>query len=205
MFHPALLYDGVTIHPDTGIQEKIGNIPQPTGHSIDEKFTLPGTKESAGDGNLAVLFIAFWRRSIFIGESQVDLGHSQRFPAICSIEDDILHQFPAQMLRAPFSDGPQDSVNDIRFPTPIGSHNSRDPFRKGEMEAIHKGFESDYIKCLQFHEIPSTKSLKRQMSKPKCQINFKCLNAKVFRHLTFGFPLKFELWILTFNFNPCAQ
>ena len=92
MFHPSLFHNRVTIHPNPGIQEEIGDVPQSTRHFINQVFTFSGSIKPSGDSNLTVLPIFFGSQPIFIGESQVYLCHPQRFPAICPVEDDILHQ-----------------------------------------------------------------------------------------------------------------
>jgi hypothetical protein len=59
------------------------------------------------------------------------------------------------MFGTSFANGPEHGIHDIRLPTTVGSHDRRDPLREGEMEAIHKGFESDHLKRFEFHEILS--------------------------------------------------
>jgi hypothetical protein len=75
------------------------------------------------------------------------------------------------MFGAPLANGPEHGIDDIRLPTAVGTHNRRDPPWKAKMEAIHKGFKSDRLKCFEFHEIPFI------LFKSKCQsLNIKSIS-----------------------------
>src|SRR5205823_4393581 len=126
-----LLDDRVRLGADAGAKEQLGDVPQTAGHPVDEVLGLAGAKVAPGDGDLARLgerrgqplvdavAVARGRRPFEVPlvalEQQCHLGHAERPALAVAGEDDVLHRFAAQMLRALLAQYPADRVDDVRL------------------------------------------------------------------------------------------
>ena len=144
----SLLHDrvGAAAHPR--IHEELVDVAQPTWRLVEKILTLAVAIHAPGDANL----IPFDAQFLFaLGESQRNLGHSERLPAVCPAENHVRHLPSAQRLGRLLAEHPANGVEHIRLAAAVGSDNCRDAAVKIEDRPRRERFEANHLKGLKIH------------------------------------------------------
>ncbi len=142
---PLLLYYRIGSCADTYVHEKFLHIEEAAGDLVYVIFRLAFAKYLSGDGNLLIAGI-FLRYFMAIAlQCYGYLSHADCGCVVASVEDDILHLFPAEHRDTLLTHNPSYGVHDIAFSAPVRPNDGVNVAREIDGGFIPEGFESEYF------------------------------------------------------------
>ena len=109
--------DHVLLAAHPGIREKLLDVEQPAGLTVDGVLAVTGAEESPGDGDLGQ---ATGQVTGAVVDGERDLGAPEGGTISRSGEDDVLHLRRTHGARTLGTKDPGHSVNDVRLTAPVG-------------------------------------------------------------------------------------
>ena len=147
----ALFYEGVGPSADPRSHEKFTDVQQTAGDFIDRVFALPVAEEAAGDHHLTVIRVIAGEFLLVRRENHGDLGHPDGCGLVGTVEDHVVHLFPAEGLDPLFPHDPADRICDVALAAAVRADNAADSGRKIDDDLFPKRFETGDFQFFESH------------------------------------------------------
>lgn len=150
----ALGHDRVARLAHAGAGEELLDVLEAAGGFIEEVLAAAVAEDAAGDGDFVEVEVDAGGAEDFgidIANGEGDFGHSERFPAVCTVEDDVGHLAATEGFGGLFSENPADGVGDVGFTAAVGADDAGDTPLKVQGGFIGEGFEPQHGQVLQEH------------------------------------------------------
>ena len=128
----ALLHDGVSRTPDTGIHEKLLDVAQPAERPVEQIFAAPVAVHAPRDADLV---IGRAKLLLAIGERHGDFRHADGLPRIRAVEDHIRHLAAPEGLGRLLTQAPADRVEHVALTAAVRPHDRRHPVRENSVRS----------------------------------------------------------------------
>ena len=136
----------VRAQAEPGVHEQVAHLLQRRQLAVEAVLALPGAEHPAAD--LDPAFDRGLNRRIGLQED-VDLGHPQGLAALRAVEDDVLHLFAAEELRALLAHAPGQGFDEIRLAATVRPHDGGDAGGEGGRDRVDEGLEAGDLESVE--------------------------------------------------------
>ena len=135
----SLADDGVAFLADTRIPEKVDDVLQPAGGTVEIIFTFTVPVHPAGDHDLRKVH---GQSPILIFKHQRDFAVAQGLALLGAVEDNVRHAGTPEGFRTLLPQDPPHRIADVALAGTVRSHNARDSLIKNDFRPLGKGLEA---------------------------------------------------------------
>jgi len=153
-----LLDDRVRALANAGAQEQIGDVEQPDGSPVDAVIAIALAIETPRDLNLGVVAIFGRGEAVGVVEREGNLRKSVGSAPLGPTENHVLHVLAAESGRRLLAHAPFDSVDEVRFATPIRPDDTSNVVVKMDRRLVDEGLEANDLELLNLHDAPQRSS-----------------------------------------------
>ena len=140
--------DGIALLADAGVAEKIDDVLQAAGGTVEVIFAFTVAVHPTGDHHLGKVHV---QGAVIVFKDEGNLAIAEGLALLGAVENHIGHAGAAQGFGGLLPQHPAHGVADIAFSRAIGPDNAGNPFAKHNFRALRKGLEPIQLQLLQPH------------------------------------------------------